>query len=112
MHPIGPKRLLSMAVSRFRSYRAEAREGSATEKSRHRLLQPLVDPVEEAGGREPPLVGADEEGEVLGHEAGFDGVDADLLEGGREPREIVVAVELGAVGRWIRQPDTGDRFDP
>jgi hypothetical protein len=53
--------------SRCRSHRAEAREGSATEKSRHRLLQPLVDPVEEAGGREPPLVGADEEGEVLGH---------------------------------------------
>ena len=52
------------------SARAELQSG------RHRLLQVLVDLVEEAGGREPLLVGADQEREVLGHEAGLDGVDA------------------------------------
>lgn len=37
--------------------------------SGHRLLQVLVDLVEETGGRKPWLVGADQERQVLGHEA-------------------------------------------
>ena len=44
--------------------------------SRHRLLEVLVDLVEEAGGGEPFLVGADQQRQVLGHEAGLDRVDA------------------------------------
>ncbi len=44
------------------------------------FLQVLVDLVEEGGGREPRLIGADEQRQILGHEAGFDGVDADLFE--------------------------------
>jgi len=36
---------------------------------RHRLLQVLVHLVEEAGGAEPLLIGADQERQVLGHEA-------------------------------------------
>src|SRR5690606_39719444 len=67
-----------------------ARTGrAALDGSGHRLLQVLIDLVEEAGGRQPLLVGADEEGEVLRHEAGFDGVDADLLE------RVGEALELG-----------------
>src|SRR5215831_4319852 len=57
---------------------------------RHRLLEVVVDPVEEADGREPFLVGADQQREVLGHVAGLDGVDADLLERRGELREIRV----------------------
>src|SRR5690606_28831048 len=47
----------------------------------HRLFQVLVDLVEEAGGGEPLLVGADEEGEVFGHVARLDGIDAHPLQG-------------------------------
>ena len=87
---------------------APAQAGRAN--SRHRLLQVLVDLVEEAGGRQPLLVGADEEREVLGHEAGFDRVDADLLQRARELRQLGVAVELGAMGEAARPgEDRGDR---
>src|SRR5215211_4289277 len=65
--------------------------------NRHRLLEVFVDLVEEAGGGEPLLLGADEEGEVLGHEAGLDRVDADLLQRRGEAGELRVVVELGAV---------------
>src|SRR5471030_2101866 len=54
---------------------------------RHRLGQVFPDLVEETGGGEPALVGADQKRKVLGHEAGFDGIDADLLQGGREFRQ-------------------------
>src|SRR5260221_9103801 len=77
---------------------------------RHRPGQVFRDLVEEAGGRQPALVGADQQGQVLGHEAGFDGIDADLLQRCGELRQRVVVVELGA----MRQPagpgeDRGDR---
>ena len=49
--------------------------GAASGLRRHRLLQVLVDLVEEAGGGEPFLVGADQQRQVLGHVAGLDGVD-------------------------------------
>src|SRR5215212_9148622 len=71
--------------------------GPADRSARHRFLEVLVDLVEEARGREPFLVGADEEGEVLRHEAGLDRVDAHRLERPGEPRELHVVVELGAV---------------
>src|SRR3712207_2337930 len=67
--------------------------------SRHRLLQVLVDLVEEAGGGEPLLLGADQEGEVLGHVAGLYRVDADLLEGLGEAGELLVVVELGPMAK-------------
>src|ERR1043165_2027292 len=76
----------------------------------HRALQVLVHLVEEAGGREPLLVGPDQEREILGHEAGLDRVDADLLQRQRERRERGVVVELGAVGEAARPgKDRGDR---
>src|SRR5262245_65354023 len=52
--------------------------------SGHRRFQVLVHLVEEPCGGEPFLVGADQEREVLGHVAGLDGVDRDLLQGRRE----------------------------
>src|SRR5439155_5150809 len=39
---------------------------------RHRLLEVLIHLVEEPGRRQPLLVGADQDREVLGHEASFD----------------------------------------
>jgi len=69
---------------------------TSTALRRHRLLQVVVDLVEEAGGREPLLVGADQEREVLGHEARLDRVNADLLQGVRELRQRGIVVELGA----------------
>ncbi|ABC91098.1 NADP-dependent isocitrate dehydrogenase protein [Rhizobium etli CFN 42] len=65
---------------------------------RHRLLQVLIDLVEEGGGREPRLIGADEQRQVLGHEAGFNGVDADLFQRRGELGKFGIVVELGAVG--------------
>ena len=61
-------------------------------------------------GGQPALVGADQEREVLGHVAGFDGVDADLLQRLGELRELGVVVELGAVGEAAGPgEDRGDR---
>src|SRR3984957_9717943 len=65
---------------------------------RHRGFEVGVDLVEEAAGREPFLIGPDEEGEVLGHEARFDRADGDLFQGGGEFRQFRVVVELGAMG--------------
>src|SRR5580692_1717011 len=64
---------------------------------RHRLVEVLRDLVEEARGRQPALIGADQEREVLGHVAVFDGGDADLLQRACELRQRVVVVELGAM---------------
>src|SRR5690348_13268465 len=61
---------------------------------RHRLLQLLVDLVEEAFDGEPLLIGATEEREALGHEALLHRVDADLLQRVRELVERGVVVEL------------------
>src|SRR5689334_13805508 len=76
---------------------------------RHRLLQVFVDLVEEAGGRKPLLVGADQEREVLGHEARLDRVYRDLLERRGELRQCRVVVELGAMREAARPgEDRGD----
>src|SRR5262245_21843049 len=70
----------------------EKRRGPSPDRNRrlrgHRLGQVLGNLVEEAGGREPLLVGSDQQREVLGHVAGLDGVDTDLLERGREFGEV------------------------
>src|SRR5215470_8725132 len=64
---------------------------------RHRLLEILIDLVEESGGGEPLLVGAHQESQVLGHIAGLDGVDANPLEAVGELCQRGIVVELGAV---------------
>src|SRR3970282_2167047 len=46
---------------------------------RHRLLEVFVDLVEEAAGGQPLLIGTDQQRQVLGHEAGFHGVDPALI---------------------------------
>src|SRR5262249_59365953 len=78
---------------------------------RHRLFQVLVDLVEEAGGREPLLVGADEQGEVLGHVARLDRRDGDCLERRGKLCQRRVVVELGAVRKPARPgEDRGNRI--
>ncbi|EEY04764.1 NADP-dependent isocitrate dehydrogenase [Brucella melitensis bv. 3 str. Ether] len=57
----------------------------------------FVDLVEEAGGREPRLIRADEERQILGHEAAFNGVHADLFQRFGELLQIGIVVELGAM---------------
>ena len=82
------------------AHRAPRNDGGETRVSRsnrHRLLQVLVDLVEEAGGRQPLLVGADQQRQVLGHEAGLDRADRDPLQGRSERRQLRIVVELGAV---------------
>src|SRR6266446_1764382 len=76
---------------------------------RHRLGQVFRDLVEEAGGRQPALVGADQQREILGHIAGLDGVDADLLQRLGEFCQFLVVVELGAMRQSLRPcEDRGD----
>src|SRR3954462_6383664 len=74
---------------------------------RHRLLEVLVNLVEEALGGEPLLVGAHQQRQVLGHVAGFHGGDADLLERIRELGERGVVVELGAMRQAPRPGEDG-----
>src|SRR4051794_1714407 len=84
--------------------------GSRSALCRHRLCQVRVDLVEERCRREPFLLGADEEREVLGHLAGLDRVDAHPLQRGREFRKLRVIVELGAVREAARPgEDRGHR---
>src|SRR3984893_18788304 len=63
----------------------------------HAGAQIFADLVEETCGREPPLVGSDKEGKVLGHVAGLHRGDASRFESRREFRKFGIAVELGAV---------------
>ena len=60
-------------------------------------LQPLVDLVEKAGGREPSLIGADQQRQILGHEACLDGADHDLFQRLGEAGKLGIVVELGAM---------------
>src|ERR1700719_3525640 len=63
----------------------------------HRLLQILTHLVEEAGGGEPLLVGADQERQIFGHEARLDRIHRDLFKRRGEFRELGIVVELGTV---------------
>src|SRR5581483_9739802 len=77
---------------------------------RHRLAEVVRDLVEEAGGRQPALVGADQEREVLGHVPVLDGGDAALLQRVGEFCQLRVVVALGAVREPARPgEDRGDR---
>src|SRR2546426_10440046 len=69
---------------------------------RHRLLQVLIDLVEEPGGGEPLLVRTHQESQVLGHIAGLDGVNAHPLKAVGKLRQCGVVVELGAVRERAR----------
>ena len=91
--------------ARTTAARVDRRDADAGRAVCHRLLQVLVDLVEEAGGRQPLLVGADQEREVLGHVAGLDGVDHDLLQRGRELRQLRRCCRAwrGARGRASRR---------
>ena len=70
-------------------------------------LQVLGDLVEEALGGQPPLLVADEERQVLGHEARLHGLDHHPLQGGGEPGQLVVAVQLGPVGETAGPGEDG-----
>src|SRR5690606_5159195 len=71
---------------------------AATASGGHGPGQVLGHLVEEALGGQPALLVADQQGEVLGHEAGFHRLDDDPLEGGGEGGQVRVVVQLGAVG--------------
>jgi hypothetical protein len=76
----------------------------------HCLAQVLVDLVEEAGGREPWLVGADQQRQILGHEAAFDRVNANPFQCVGELCQLSLVVELCAVSKTTRPgEDRGDR---
>src|SRR5690349_449834 len=76
----------------------------------HRVREVVGNLVEEAGGRQPALVGADQQRKVLGHVAGLDGVDTDLLQREGELRQLRIVVEFGAVAETTRPgEDRGDR---
>ena len=55
---------------------------------RHRRLQVFVNLVEEALRRKPLLLIADEESEILRHEAGLDRIDTDFLQRRRELQQL------------------------
>ena len=65
----------------------------------HLLLEVLVDLVEEAFGRQPFLVGADEKRQILGHEAGLDRLDADFFQRVGEFGEPLVRSSLARCAR-------------
>src|SRR3546814_13940182 len=71
-------------------------------RSRQRLLQVLVELVEELGRGQPLLVRPDEQRQILGHVAGLDRVDADLLQGRGEVADVRRAVELAATVQAAR----------
>ena len=78
-------------------------------RQRQNVDRIVADGVEEAFGGEPGLLVADEEGEILGHLAAFDGVDDDLFQEQRVIDELLVVVELAAMGEAARPgEDRGD----
>src|ERR1700726_1254176 len=99
-----------MAWSNFPRWPLETAYSIAYRLRHYRLGQVFRDLVEEAGGGEPTLFGADQEREILGHEAGLDGFDTDLLQRRSELLQFGIVVELGAV-RQAASPgeDRGDR---
>ena len=71
----------------------------------------LVDLVEEAFGRKRFGLRSDEKREILGHEARFHRVDADLSLAPRRTTTSGIAVELGAMGKPARPgEDRGNRI--
>jgi hypothetical protein len=63
----------------------------------NRLFKVLIDGFDEAFGRQPGLVWSNEYGHVLGHLAGFDGCDRDLLKCLCKMLKLFIAIELGTM---------------
>src|ERR1700737_1006910 len=63
----------------------------------HPRAQLRVERVEESVGRQPRLLGSDQDRQALGHLAGLDDVDAHLLERFGELRDLRRAVDLAAM---------------
>src|SRR6185369_16953691 len=70
--------------------------------SSHSLLQVLINLIQEAFRRQPFLVGADEQRQILGHVTLLHGRDTDFFHGMGELGELVIAVQLGAMGETPR----------
>ena len=74
--------------ARIRSLRAATRHldgrPAGARPPWHLGLELVVDLVEGAGGRQPSLLVADEQGQILGHVAGFHRADAHALEAARQ----------------------------
>src|SRR5688572_28040678 len=78
---VAPPQATSVSVSNEASRMSTRRATSwGFACSGHLGLEPSVQRVEEGLGREVRLVRADQDGEVLGHLAGLDDLDAHLLE--------------------------------
>src|SRR3954447_7867975 len=65
--------------------------------SGHRFGQVLGNLVEERCGREPLLIRADQQRQVLRHVTRLNCIDADLLQRERELRQRRIVVELGTM---------------
>src|SRR5262249_43053305 len=77
----------------------------------HGCLEVLVQLVQELPRRHPGLVGTYEQRQVLGHLAGFDRVDAHLLQPLGELLYVGRAVELASIPETARPGiDRGDRI--
>src|SRR5262249_34300652 len=61
------------------------------------MLQSLAELAEKSGGGEPSLIGADQQRQILCHEAGLDRADHDLLQCLGKTGKLGVVVELGAM---------------
>src|SRR5579859_5681076 len=96
-----PRRLTGLKAGRSPSRGHTRWPGPATDRrllrQLHRLLEVLIELVEELSGGQPGLVRADQDGQVLGHEAGFDRLDAHLFQRLGEMRDVGGVVELGAI---------------
>src|SRR5258707_15291087 len=78
--------------------RVKPRRGKfSAKRSAHRLLQIAVELVEELVGRQPRVVGADQQREVAGHVAALDRLDADLFQHFGEFHQFGRLVERAAV---------------
>ena len=77
----------------------------------HFRFEVVDDRLEELLGGHPALVGTDEQREVLGHLAAFDGLDANPLERLGELHYIGRVVEAPAIDQAARPgEDAGDRI--
>src|SRR5262245_28763853 len=79
--------------------------------SSHSPFQVLIQFVEKLLGREPGLFRADQDRQVLGHEALLDGFNADALQRLGEALDLRSTVELAPIPEPARpREDRGDRI--
>src|SRR5579884_3971160 len=100
-----PTRIASVSSSPFMRALYRGRDGRS-----HPPAQLDVDRVQELRRRQPRLIRADQQREILRHLAGLDDVDAHLLERLGEARHVRRPVHLPAVRETARPgEDRGDR---